>query len=87
MVGKKLRVLIVDDEQAVCDLFYDELNEEGYLLCTTAFDGNEALTKLAMQDFDIVLWDIKLPGISSIEVLRKIQSNHRNPRSYHDNGR
>lgn len=42
MVSKKASVLIVDDEQVVCDLLHDELSDRGYL-CTTALDGNAAL--------------------------------------------
>ena len=76
MVCEKPRVLIVDDEQVVCDLLHDELSGQGYL-CATALTGNDALTKLAVQDFDVVLLDIRLPGISGIEVLRKMQSHHR----------
>ena len=76
MVCEKPRVLIVDDEQVVCDLLHDELSGQGYL-CATALTGNDALTKLAMQDFDVVLLDIRLPGISGIEVLGKMQSHHR----------
>ncbi len=77
MIGKKPRVLIVDDEQVVCDLLYEELSERGYL-CTTTFDGNNALTKLATEDFDIVLLDIRLPGMSGMEVLREIWLSHGN---------
>ena len=77
MVNKKPRVLIVDDEQVVCDLLYDELSEWGYL-CTTVLDGNDALTKLAAQDFDVALLDIRLPGMSGMEVLREIWLNHGN---------
>ena len=77
MVDQNPSVLIVDDEQVVCDLICDELSERGFL-CTTALDGDEALTKLTTQDFDVVLLDIKLPGISGMEVLRNIQSNHHN---------
>jgi len=76
MVCKKPSVLIVDDEQVVCDVLSDELTEHGYL-CATALNGNDALSKLVTQDFDVVLLDIRLPGISGIEVLREIRSNHR----------
>ncbi len=75
MLNKQPAVLIVDDEQVVCDLLNNELSEQGYL-CTTALDGNDALAKLATQNFDVVLLDIKLPGISGIEVLRKVQLSH-----------
>ncbi len=77
MTSKKPRVLIVDDEQVVCDLLHDELSERGYL-CTTALEGNDALAKLAAQAFDAVLLDIRLPGMSGMEVLREIWLNYGN---------
>ncbi len=77
MVSKKPNVLIVDDEQVVCDLLHDELSERGYL-CTTVLSGDDALGKLAKQDFDVVLLDIRLPGMSGMEVLREIWLNHGN---------
>ncbi len=75
MVSKKPRILIVDDEQVVCDLLHDDLSERGYL-CTTALEGDDALAKLAAQDFDAVLLDIRLPGMSGMEVLREIWLNY-----------
>ncbi|MDH5695200.1 MAG: response regulator [Dehalococcoidia bacterium] len=77
MVCQKPSVLIVDDEQVVCNLLYSELSERGYL-CTTAFNGHSALTKLATQGFDVVLLDINLPGVSGMEVLSKLRSEHPN---------
>lgn len=77
MVCKKPMVMIIDDEQAVCGVLYEELSEQGFL-CATAFNGEEALVELSRQHFDVVLVDIKLPGMSGIEVLSKIKSNHPN---------
>jgi len=77
MTYEKAHVLIVDDEQMVCDLLCDELSEHD-LLCTTAFDGHDALAKLAKETFDVVLLDIKLPSICGLEILRKVQSNQQN---------
>jgi len=71
MVWKKPSVLIVDDEPVVCDVLYDGLSERGYL-CTTVLNGNEALAKLATEDFNVVLLDIRLPGMSGMEVLWEI---------------
>jgi len=59
----------------VCDLLRDDLNERGYL-CTTVLSGKDALIKLAIEDFDAVLLDIRLPGMSGMEVLREIWLNH-----------
>lgn len=64
MVDKKPKVLVVDDEQVVCDLLYSELFERGYL-CTTVLSGDDALAKLATQHFDVVLLDIRLPGMGA----------------------
>ena len=75
MTPKKPRVLIVDDEQVVCDLLREELSERGYL-CTTVLSGNDALAKLDKEDFDVVLLDIRMPGMSGMDVLREVWSNH-----------
>jgi len=77
MISQKPKVLIVDDEQVVCDLLHDELTERGYQ-STAVLTGNDALAKLDKEDFEVVLLDIRLPGISGMEVLTKIRSNHRN---------
>jgi len=75
MVVKKPSVLIVDDERVVCELLYDELSERGYF-CTSVLNANEALVKLRTHYFDVALVDIRLPGISGMELLRKICSRH-----------
>ncbi len=77
MASKKISVLIVDDEQVVCEFLVDELSERGYL-CTTALDGNAALAQLGTGHFDVVLLDIRLPGISGMEVLREVLLRHGN---------
>jgi len=77
MVSKKPEILIIDDEQVVCDALHDELTERGYL-CAAAFNGDEALVKLLKQEFEVVLLDIRLPGMSGMEVLAEIRSNYPN---------
>ncbi len=70
---KQPRVIIVDDEQVVRDLLSHDLGDYGYL-CTTACGGDDALTKLATEDFEVMLLDLKLPGMSGMEVLEWINS-------------
>ena len=70
------RVLIVDDEQIICNVLHEELSQRGYF-CSEAPDGYNALAKLEKDDFQVVLLDIRLPGISGMELLGKINLCHR----------
>ena len=75
MVGKTPSILVVDDEQVVCDVLCDYLDTQGYK-CTAVLSGSEAQDKLAEQNFDVVLLDIRLPGMSGMDVLHEIWSQH-----------
>jgi DNA-binding response OmpR family regulator len=75
MIMDRPRVLIIDDEPVICDLISEDLSELGYL-CEIAFDGNCALQKMAKEEFDITLLDIRLPEISGIELLKEIKSRY-----------
>ena len=68
-------ILIVDDEESIRDLLSTKLKADGYD-CEVAADGNEALWKAFMKDFDIVLLDIKMPGLPGMEVLSRIVIDH-----------
>lgn len=75
MEKTKGKVLIVDDEESIRNLIRYKLEEEGYE-CQEAARGEEALWTAFMNDFDIVLLDIKMPGLSGIEVLKKMLVQH-----------
>jgi DNA-binding response OmpR family regulator len=77
MSRKKVKVLIVDDEQVICDLLHDELSERGYS-CRCVLKARDALSKLRMRYFDVALVDIRLPGVSGIELLKEIRLHHHN---------
>ena len=66
----KQRMLIVDDEQDICDLLHDFFSARGFEVAS-AFSGEEALRHLRRSSADVVLLDILLPGVSGIEVLRR----------------
>ena len=70
------KILIVDDEAEVRSLLDDLLNKEGYLSKACA-DGEEALELLKKENFDAVLLDIKLTGISGLEVLKNIRDSYK----------
>jgi len=64
------RILIVDDEESVRNLFAEYLSER--YSCETAADAAEALEFLSREPFALVLTDIQMPGLGGIELLRKI---------------
>ena len=68
----KKKVLVVDDEEGIRLLYKEELEEEG-LEVQVAESGEEALKKLELDDYSLVILDIKMPGMDGIEVLRRIK--------------
>lgn len=69
------KILVVDDEAPVRDLLGDFLKKEN---CqpVTCESGEEALEMLKKETFDVVLLDIKLSGMSGLEVLKEIRKNY-----------
>ena len=67
------RVLVVDDEPSVVDVFREFLSGEGYDL-SVASSGEEALRIIPELKPDIILTDINLPGLSGLEVMRFAKS-------------
>lgn len=68
-----LRVLVVDDEAPVRELFCDLLRREK-LEVSSCVSGEEALEVITRQEFELVLLDIKLSGISGFEVLVRLKA-------------
>jgi len=68
-------ILIVDDEESIRSILCRKLEEEGYQ-CEVAADGKEALWKAFLKDYDLVLMDIKMPGMSGMEALPQMVTNH-----------
>lgn len=64
-------ILIVDDEANIRLLYEKELQEAGYKTLT-ASEANEALVLVQKDEVDLVLLDIKMPGIDGLELLNRI---------------
>ncbi|NIL99123.1 MAG: response regulator [Planctomycetales bacterium] len=68
------RILIVDDEQSMCDLLEADLGCRG--LDTTCFTSAElAFAAVQQQPFDVVLTDLKMPGVDGIQLCERIVAN------------
>jgi len=67
------KVLVVDDDPVVGKSFDRVLSGKGYAVIT-AGDGEEALRKLAEEAYDVVFTDIKMPGMSGLEVAERVKA-------------
>ena len=71
-MAKKISILIVDDEESVRDSLYNWFIEDGYRV-ECAENAKRALSMLESDSFDIILADIKMPGMDGLEMLRRIK--------------
>ena len=69
-MGKK--VLIVDDEPDFCDALRDFLRSKGFKVAI-ALSGEEALRAYMQEKPDVVLLDIRMPGMDGLETLRELK--------------
>ena len=73
---KNAKILVVDDEENIRLLFKEELEEEGYAV-EVASNGYDALQKLRDAQFDVVVMDIKMPGMDGIQTLNEIKNSNK----------
>jgi DNA-binding NtrC family response regulator len=71
-MSRKIRVMVVDDDSVLRRLVSEQVARMGFD-STAAASGEEALGALAKSDFDVVLLDIRMPGLSGLETLREIR--------------
>lgn len=71
------RVLLVDDEPGIVDVFATILREFGFVV-EGASDGNEAMDRLGCNPFDVIVSDITMPGCDGLEFLRRVRERDLN---------
>jgi DNA-binding response OmpR family regulator len=71
------RILVVDDEPALCELVARMLRDEGYEV-VKACDGHAGweLIGIAAESFDLVVTDSRMPGMSGIEFIRRLREHN-----------
>lgn len=67
--------LVVDDEEIIRYVLSEDLEEMGYE-SVQASDGYAALAQLASQSFQVVMLDMRMPGMSGLEVLKIIRASY-----------
>ena len=72
------RVLIVDDEPVVRELIAAHLSTDGNFSAGVS-TGEEALTLLDHDSFDLVILDVRLPGMSGFDICRQIRARSESP--------
>jgi len=72
-MSNKISILIVDDEESVRDSLFNWFIEDGYKV-ECAESAKKALAILEAESYDIVLADIKMPGMDGLEMLKRIKS-------------
>ncbi len=75
MIKIPTKVLLVDDEKDFIKMLSLRLKEVGERI-TVAYSGQEGLDTLGKADIDVVILDIKMPGMDGIETLREIKKKY-----------
>lgn len=68
-----MHILVVDDEHEFLELMTNRLQKRGFTVAV-APTGEQALEMVGQGDFDVMVLDVKMPGIDGIEVLRQVKA-------------
>jgi DNA-binding NtrC family response regulator len=74
-MAEKQKLFVVDDDDSLLKVLSGELRNEGYEVATAA-SGEDAIAHLQQDTCNLVLLDIKMPGIDGFEVLKFVKANH-----------
>ena len=70
-----MRILIIEDEIDLANLLAQGLRREGYA-ADVASDGNEGYACATINDYDLLILDLNLPGIDGLEICRRLRTSH-----------
>jgi CheY-like chemotaxis protein len=77
MAQRKVRILIVDDSVSMVNGLIMILKVSGYD-ADPAYNGHDALRKLSAKDYDLVICDIEMPGLSGLDLLKHVRHDYDN---------
>ena len=78
-VNRTLNILVVDDQEIICELIAAHLNADGHTTATFC-DPNDALARMDSEAFDLVITDQSMPGLSGEQLAKKVKE--RNPKTH-----
>ncbi len=74
--GVQVKILAVDDDPQIREIFFEMLTRFGYR-CATAADGRQTLAILREErDISVVIADIRMPGMDGIELIKEIKASN-----------
>ncbi len=76
-IAKGKKILVIDDEMFICEFFQKALTRDGYNVIL-ASNGYEGINKVRLETPDLVLLDIKMPGLDGLETLKQIKAANKN---------
>jgi DNA-binding NtrC family response regulator len=74
MIDTPIRILLVDDEEDFVEMLSLRLEAVGHDV-TPAYSGKECLETLGLKTIDVVILDVKMPGMDGIETLKEIKKS------------
>ena len=69
-----MRLLVVEDEKALCESIAKGLRLDGYEV-DTAFDGEEAMEIISTDSYDLIILDLNLPGMDGLHILKNMRAS------------
>ena len=75
---KNKHILLIDDDQELAELLTDYLSSENFEV-TCCFDGVSGLSQCYLDNIDIILLDVMMPGLTGFEVLKALGGKHKTP--------
>jgi DNA-binding response OmpR family regulator len=72
--GMRKRILVIEDEGDIAELIRLHLDDLGFAVAI-AYDGNTGLRKAFMGSWDLIVLDLRLPGIDGLEICRRLRQN------------
>ena len=73
--NKKMKVLLIDDEEPFARALAERLSSRG-VTAKTVFGGREAIAAIHRDEPDVMILDLRMPGLDGMEVLRRVKKDH-----------